>query len=802
MLRKPFVISLAAVAAVLVVFYIPWLANNASFVAGDHNLFFEPFCRFIASQLREGHFPLWNPFASCGQSQVANPSPGLFYLPNAVFLLFRYSRSVALIMLFHQTVVMIGGYLLIREMGWRRAAAVFCGTALALNGFMFTITQNWTIAATAAWVPWCLLMQLRVAKAASLRASLLPAAGAAVAIAMMILGGRPEVWIIGAALSGLLAVCPTHRVQRATILAGAAGIVCGALIAMPAILPAAEWARISARTVKTLTSPLDWSAGWYDFFSIAFGQAFGDAFSIANPLLSLAQPVPGYAPFAGNFFLGPVALTLGALALCEPKWRWKWPVVGGLVVSVLLAAGANTALLPFLLKMAPPLAFVRYPVKLMFFVLLFLAILGARGVEALEDSARKAHWGFAPWGVLLVIGLGMLAFPNSSWFGMHELFASATNSFTAMVGIGALGIAISEWSIFILVYLVLMRSLSAERGPWIAVFVSVASMLMVAFSFSGPNATGSFYDKRSFAAEAMHQQGKRLDRLRQLALTPAPLLLPADFRPVDAAKLAMYNRQILAGNTGMDYRIGSLKAYEGAVTAELPLLESILSASSGQFQNQFDDRIAARICQMSATPFVITQITTYAEDAATNERKPFNQLRLDARYFDLVAEVGPLNMRIFRTKGVLPFAYFVTDWRWLPSRDDVLKVLAKDMAWDPHATALLIGSGAQPSPAQPALVAPKLSLGTPFPELLVADVECASDGVLVVADQYFPGWTATVDGARAEIVQSNLLFKGVLLKAGKHHVEFVFDPVPLRIGLYCCALGLVLVLLALLLSRR
>src|SRR5207248_9694980 len=47
---------------------------------------------------------------------------------------------------------------------------------------------------------------------------------------------------------------------------------------------------------------------------------------------------------------------------------------------------------------------------------------------------------------------------------------------------------------------------------------------------------------------------------------------------------------------------------------------------------------------------------------------------------------------------------------------------------------------------------------------------------LVVADAFYPGWTATVDGAPAPIYRTDSLFRGVPLPPGSHVVEMSFVP--------------------------
>ncbi|NUM55061.1 MAG: YfhO family protein [Candidatus Hydrogenedentes bacterium] len=61
-----------------------------------------------------------------------------------------------------------------------------------------------------------------------------------------------------------------------------------------------------------------------------------------------------------------------------------------------------------------------------------------------------------------------------------------------------------------------------------------------------------------------------------------------------------------------------------------------------------------------------------------------------------------------------------------------------------------------------------------------AQKECA----LVLADAYFPGWEATVDGAPATIFPAYHLFRGVHVPQGEHIIEFTYRPASFRYGLF------------------
>jgi hypothetical protein len=61
--------------------------------------------------------------------------------------------------------------------------------------------------------------------------------------------------------------------------------------------------------------------------------------------------------------------------------------------------------------------------------------------------------------------------------------------------------------------------------------------------------------------------------------------------------------------------------------------------------------------------------------------------------------------------------------------------------------------------------------------------ESTVPSLLVLSENHYPGWRASVDGQRAEIIRVNYNQRGVALPAGKHLVTFVYRPISLLAGL-------------------
>jgi len=55
-------------------------------------------------------------------------------------------------------------------------------------------------------------------------------------------------------------------------------------------------------------------------------------------------------------------------------------------------------------------------------------------------------------------------------------------------------------------------------------------------------------------------------------------------------------------------------------------------------------------------------------------------------------------------------------------------------------------------------------------------------GLLVLTDQYAPGWMVEVDGEGSRLLQVERAFRGVALSAGEHEVVFRYHPLSLRVG--------------------
>ncbi len=142
-------------------------------------------------------------------------------------------------------------------------------------------------------------------------------------------------------------------------------------------------------------------------------------------------------------------------------------------------------------------------------------------------------------------------------------------------------------------------------------------------------------------------------------------------------------------------------------------------------------------------------------------------------------------------------AWLVHDIRSVPDDTAALALLA-DPAFDPRTTAVVVGQGPAP-----------LRMGPPGPDETVTTVayraehivlrtRAATPALLVIADTWYPGWEAAVDGTPVPLWRVNLLFRAVLVGEGEHEVTLDYRPATWRKGVALSVAGLALIGLSLL----
>src|SRR5262249_30223915 len=159
--------------------------------------------------------------------------------------------------------------------------------------------------------------------------------------------------------------------------------------------------------------------------------------------------------------------------------------------------------------------------------------------------------------------------------------------------------------------------------------------------------------------------------------------------------------------------------------------------------------------------------------------------------FQLIYEAD--GVRIYRDPTAFPRAFLVQRAEVVAESSGELERLASP-DFDLRTTALLERPPSLSLSAQSGGPAGTATIVHYAPDQVVVDVDAPVASILVLTDQYYPGWEAEVDGTPTEIMVTDYVFRGVPVNAGRHRVVFHFVPRSFRHGLWVAALGSMLAL--------
>ena len=156
---------------------------------------------------------------------------------------------------------------------------------------------------------------------------------------------------------------------------------------------------------------------------------------------------------------------------------------------------------------------------------------------------------------------------------------------------------------------------------------------------------------------------------------------------------------------------------------------------------------------------------------------------------------------MYATPRPLPRVGVVASQRVVPDEDGQLSAVL-DPAFDGRHTVVTPKplAGLSNTPAQGP--AGSARIVTYEPERVVVDATARRPGELVLTDVHYPGWKATVDGKPTPIDRVDYLLRGTALAAGRHRVEFRYQPTSYRIGWIISLLALIGLIAALVVGLR
>jgi hypothetical protein len=719
-------------------------------------------------------FSPWEPNVYGGYPRVADPQMMNWYPPA---LLLRLTGAEWLwnpFVLSAGVLASVFTYGLAYRLTGSRLGAALAGTVYGLGSFMALHTLHLTIIHAAAWVPLVLwsLAELRLRRHRGWVLVL------ALAVALAILGGHPQVAAYGLALAAVFVAVHLPGAPagwRSFAGSAALGVVLGLGLTALQTWPTAELMPRSARQATTYAMFTSYALPARELPILLFPYAYGGGTETAP------------APYFGKWnlaevsgFCGLLSLVLAVAGFVATRRTRGARLWAALAVLALLAALGNGTPAGWLLFRVPLLNKFRCPARLFMTYQLAVAVLAASGVRALAELPRRAGaralgLGTAAVAVALAVGWAMIRFQMARGtfcpVALPDELARRALSPWPWVNpelgrplvLFALGAA-ALWAWF-------LRPGRVAAGLLAAAFVADVTQMggYTAAGSGGSLPAGCVLGRPPAALEALRAEMETTGE-RFLAADPTIVFAPGE---TPTAESAHANLALLWG----------LANAEGYSPLEISRLRELLGAA--RRERTTAELLGVRyLAQFEAPPG--------GPDGTA-----------DGDLWQVVSPAGS-RLRVERTALPLRRAWLVGRATALPADEVRAAVIGRaplpdGTAFRPYETALV----EQPVPFAPAALGSDAEAVVSLREPCRVEVRAhAPDGgFLVLGDVYYPGWRATIDGRPAKVYPTDYVLRGVVVPPGDHVVEFRYRPTTFYLGLGVSGLSAAL-LLGLLLVRR
>ena len=740
---------------------------------GDGRTQYYPWRLYGFERLRHGQIPLWNPYTFAGMPFVANLQSAIFYPTNWLCLVLPPSRAMNVSVVLNLFLSLAFTYGWARMTGRGRLGALVAGATYAMGAWQFlrVYEGHWAHLCAMPWIPW----MAACAEVLVRRGGWVPVALGAAGLAVQAFAGHPQYMFFGSIAVSLyfvarLAMEPRlwrdGRALARRLLGFTVIFLAGMVMAAAQMLPSLELLSVSSRRGRL---PFEWIA--------QYSLAPESLLTMLVPwLYGIGPEVPYWGPWNAwemGVYPGIVSLGLAVFGLFAGKRRWSL-LAGGMVLALLLPAlGGNTPLLRLLVRL-PGFGLFRGMSRFTAPMGLFVGLLAGVGADALFRDGRRS------WRAGLV-AVGVLA--GLMW-AMAVVTARPTNQLPEF------------WKRFVLASLDRgCRPVNYHDPDFERSFAFVLLAYRTAWASLA----------RSTALISLVAMAAGLWRRRFLSVRHASvglvLLLACDVwtfcRPYlvtfDGGRFAWTAgaRQFLSEQTG-PFRVTTGDLYNDgpldALVFRVPCLDGVEPNVPVRFRDLFWRALGES---------TDAQKTAYHVSGAT---KGLNLLRLlnwrfmIARKDDPVADIRGTRtvyrddaVRIDELPRWLPRARLVPRARVVPDAKQALEALARSH----HEMVTILEHPPPPWPSRPGPkgLSPQPKIVSYEPERVVVECVATCASYLVLADLFYPGWTARLDSRPVPILRADYMLRSVQVPPGKHRVEFVYDPWSFKLGAWLSGIG-------------
>ena len=481
-------------------------------------------------------------------------------------------------------------------------------------------------------------------------------------------------------------------------------------------------------------------------------------------------------------YVGAVVLVLAAAAFTRTwtaarrRQLWFWSGTG--LIALLWALGESTPFFRLVYELVPGTKFFRAPSTIFYITTFAIAVLAALGTERLMAGTLSVRFGYRTLAVLGVVTLIALAGGFSSMgASLASTFRPDDAAFTAnridlamanasAVRVGALRSLLFAGLACALIILVALRRVAPRMAGWAltaAVAIDLWSIERKYWEFSPP-------------AAVLYQTDPVIDFLRKVGQPTRVLAVDAGPLPVNP-----YD-PFLRRDALMTHRIRTTLGYHGNSLGRYDQLRSA---------KQDNDQIAnPTFWALTNTEFLMMNADSIPIAGATRVAGP-------------VRNAAGSMVSLFLLPGEHPFAWVAPVIAKFP--DDAVADALHSANFPVHSVALYDTASTVPGVQLTAAPAPlALTVRATHYDAgrfgVVLSAPAPKGSALVVSENFYPGWHATVDGTPVTVERADLALLSVPLPEGAEQVEFQFADANYAMGKWVTLGALTLAFAALVLG--
>ncbi len=820
-------------------FFYDLLGGRYLFTERDLGPYFIPPRSFWVESIKDGHFPLWNPYLFSGYPFFANPQHAILYPLNGLFFLLPFDLAFNAIIILHFFLGGLFTYLLLKDLKANATGALISGLIFMLGGYLLSVHSLLTILLSVIWTPLIMMFFRRAIASPELKNEILTG----VFMTISFLGGGVEIVYGNFFVLFFMVVLSTPdwvdpEVTPKSPFAGSESRFSGFFRKLPISRrrPRGFYMRFRSFLVVSLAFFLLSAVQLIPFLElfhysirgggISYHEATIWSFAPKDVLLFFLPDAYGYFLDMKKYWVNqcwfktlytgglPFILSLiFFLPLCRslsPSSEKNGVKGSGsekklyfslMFFSLFLSLGQYNPLYPYLFKYFPFFNGIRYPVKFLYIFILVLSVTAGLGCQRLmvfskEDGRKGLRNLFIVFA--LASGLLLLAFilghkEIEHFLGMRKIDFPDFNRLPVNL------YHVKRFLFYLTVFFLLIRI--GDEVKWkgwakVLLIVFLTTDLFGNMGFYGKEKTSDYFEKTKIQEWISSDQGCfRTFSTGKTISMDTPILIPNPL-PLEIVK----EKHIPSLN--MLHRLHDIW---GIDVIRLKRTDDLYRAFVGT-------------PSISTTHLLDLYGVKYVVSVTPIEKDPRFELiysrieGLNGKKEDLLKEN---TIKLYRIRDSFPRGWLVKDFKVLDSRTILLRMIAKEFHPDREVLLEEKPSGLPTSPMATGgkrksphggmrRLGDKVIFMSENINRLRLRVEAEENAFLVLSDTYYPGWKVfvypvrydsyhranvvdtnssnRVDGKKTKIYRADYNFRAVPLEAGEYEVEFVYDPVSFKVG--------------------